>query len=228
MGLSSNKYPSFISLLSVSHSCWLPASNRVSLYYAKVYPTLPIPQGSSIECPGASFFVPVETDARVQFHQVTKFGKLWEPKNPQIWNVKFPGIFLLKTAGQVVSLPRNDAPLKWRCRGPSCVIAFGKSEVQYHPILGNSMNVWADLNTSSNFTGRRSLWALRPGKLEAHGLCVAQNNHQRFQIITRNVHRIAAIQNRRFILGKKDMLHPNAVWRFFQRFTSGRVTRDGW
>ena len=49
---------SFISLLSVSHSCWLPASNRVSLYYAKVYPTLPIPQGSSIECPGASFFVP--------------------------------------------------------------------------------------------------------------------------------------------------------------------------
>ena len=89
--------------------------------------------------------------------------------------------------------------------GPSCVIAFGKSEVKYHPILGNSMNVWADLNTSSNYTGRRSLWALRPGKLEAHGLCVAQNNHQRFQIITRNVHRIAAIQNRRFILGKKHV-----------------------
>ena len=122
--------------------------------------------------------------------------------------MKFPGIFLLKTAGQVVSLPRNDAPPKWRCRGPSCVIAFGKSEVQYHPILGNSMNVWADLNTSSNYTGRRSLWALRPGKLEAHGLCVAQNNHQRFQIITRNVHRIAAIRLSKIgglFLGKKHV-----------------------
>lgn len=59
-----------------------------------------------------------ETDARVQFHQVTKFGKLCPKKNPQIWNVKFQiGIFLLKTAGQVVSLPRNDAPPKWRCFG---------------------------------------------------------------------------------------------------------------
>lgn len=108
----------------------------------------------------------------------------------------------------MVSLPRNDAPPKWRCRGPSCVIAFGKSEVQYHPILGNSMNVWADLNTSSNYTGRRSLWALRPGKLEAHGLCVAQNNHQRFQIITRNVHRIAAIRLSKIgglFLGKKHV-----------------------